>query len=193
MIGKLTGELVEKENDSIVLDVGGVGYLVFCARTLIQNLVIGDKYSVFIEPHIREDHIHLYGFLSKQDRVMFNLIQSVNGIGPKMALNILSALSIEQISTAILNLNKEAFRSISGVGQKIAERIIIELKGKIEDCFSEFHTFQQSFNSEATDAISALVNLGMSKTHAQKVVTDTLKQNPNASIDELIRTSLTKR
>lgn len=191
MIGKLSGKIDSHYDDHLIIDVNGVGYLVFCSAKTLQKAVLGEFCQLFIETHIRPEHMQLYGFLSLSEKSVFNLLQSVNGIGAKMAINMLSKLSPEEIELAISKRDKEAFRAISGVGPKLAERIIIELKDRFTN-LSIYTKIPNTNSNVATDAISALINLGMQRSNAQTIVNEILGQNPDLPIDELIRLALRK-
>lgn len=194
MIGRLHGVIAECFDDHVIIDVSGVGYLVYCSKLNINNFKIGFSYSLFIETHIREDHFHLYGFVTLKEKTIFNLLTSVNGIGPRMALTILSsALLPDEIEKAIINKSKEFFRSISGVGNKLAERIIIELYDKLGNINIKSIQSDISNINIASDAISALINLGINKTEAQNTVDLLLRKDPNLDINNLIKLALKAR
>lgn len=187
MIGRLYGK-VSCITDHVIVDIGGVGYLIYCSTMVLSSLIENEYYQFFIETHVREDHIHLYGFLSQHEKYVFTMLLLVNGIGPRMALAILSHLTPDQIATAISSKDKNAFRVVSGVGAKIAERIIIELRDKL----SHITIFTANINLSrdndiATDAMLALVNLGVNKAEAQNIISKILATQPDISIDELIR------
>lgn len=190
MIGKLNGKIDAHYSDHLIIDVNGVGYLVFCSTKTLGKTQIGEHCQLFIETHVREEHIHLYGFLSLSEKFVFNLMQSVSGIGPRMAMNILSQLSPDDIELAISRRDKEIFRAISGVGPKLAERIIIELKDKFIKLSSNVDNNQFSKYEIAQDAVSALINLGMTKANAQHTVSEILSKNSELTIDELIKLAL---
>lgn len=195
MIGKLKGIIDSIYEDHLILDVSGVGYMVFCCDKLLSELSKLDSISLFIETHVREDHIYLFGFKSIEEKNSFNILQSVSGIGVRMAISILSILSPYDLQQAIDNKNKEAFRSISGIGPKLAERIIVELKGK---SFSVSSSIPNSLPKTAdhhiaSDAISALVNLGIHRNEVINIVNNIMQENPDVSLDNLIRIALQKR
>src|SRR5215469_16365321 len=132
MIAKLTGILDRNGGDGVVIDVGGVGYLVFCsARTQRQLPGEGEAARLLIETHVREDHIHLYGFADEGERGAFRLLTTVQGVGAKLALAILSVLVPEALTTAIMAQDKAALARAEGVGPKLAQRIVNELKDKV--------------------------------------------------------------
>ncbi|WP_417904893.1 Holliday junction branch migration protein RuvA [Candidatus Tisiphia endosymbiont of Micropterix aruncella] len=196
MIGKLKGKIDACFNDYVIIDVSGVGYLVYCSSKTLNKLVVNEFCQLFIETHVREDHINLYGFLSLEEKAFFNLLQSVNGIGTRMALAILSNLSPEQIQSAIVRRDKESFKAISGVGLKLAERIIIELKDKALTNFTNNLTMDNNDTDLAkisSDATLVLTSLGIGKTEAQNLVQGIIAENSNLSINELIKLALKVR
>lgn len=206
MIGKLRGIVDEVDEDSVILDAGGVGYLVFCsARTLAALPPPGEAAQLVIETHVREDHIHFYGFPDTIERDWFRLLSSVQRVGNKMALAILGTYTPEQLAHAILARDTTAFSRISGVGAKLAERIVTELKDKVAHMPTVGFGIQDSGyrkkkkpesripnpDTSMEDTISALVNLGYSRSEAY---TAALKASQNAgskaSLDQLIKLSL---
>ena len=197
MISKLTGKIDAIYEDSIILDVGGVGYGVLVSSSTLPYLRENSNsiVSLFIETHVREDHIHLYGFLNIEEKTAFNILQTVSGIGAKVAVNILSFLSPAQIQNAVDSKDKSIFCAVSGIGPKLGERMILELKGKK---FSA--NFDSSSSSNITndnnmveDAAGALCNLGINKLEAVNLVKNILQNNPNATIDQVIRIALQNR
>lgn len=196
MIGKLKGKIDACFNDYVIIDVSGVGYLVYCSSKTLNKLVVNEFCQLFIETHVREDHINLYGFLSLEEKAFFNLLQLVNGIGTRMALAILSNLSPEQIQSAIARRDKEPFKAISGVGLKLAERIIIELKDKALANFTNKLTMDNNDTDLAkvsSDAALVLTSLGIGKIEAQNLVQGIIAENSNLSINELIKLALKAR
>ena len=131
MIAKLTGILDRRDDGAVVIDVGGVGYLVFVsARTADRLGPVGGAVNLQIETHVREDHIHLFGFADQEEQACFRLLQTVQGVGAKAALSILSALSADSVLTAIAAQDKSLLTRADGVGPKLAQRIVNELKDK---------------------------------------------------------------
>lgn len=198
MIGKLRGIVEELGEDSLILDVGGVGYHVFASSRLLTALSIGEVATLTIEMNVREDHIHLYGFPDKIERDWFRLLATVQGVGNKIALAILAAYSPPQLVQAVVAKDIAAFKAISGIGPKLAERIVVELKDKVLKMpTSEFivsspaTSNQQPATSVSNDAISALVNLGYSRSDAYSAVTKaTQNSGESTTIDVLIRLGL---
>ena len=200
MIGKLRGNIDSTDGDSLIIDVGGVGYQVFCSSRTINALAPGSAAILIIETHVREEHIHLYGFISAIERDWFRLLTTVQGVGNKTALAILSAYTPEQMSRAIMAKDISAFKAISGIGPKLAERIVVELKDKVlkigvgsqELGVKETKpSTKHQAPSTHEDAISALVNLGYSRTEAYSAVLRAAeKLGADAHLDALIRTGL---
>lgn len=196
MIGKLQGLIDYIGENSLIIMVSGVGYDVFVPNSLIIKYKEGDVVSLWIETHVREDHIHLFGFETKLDKEWFDLLQLVPGIGAKVALSILSALSSDEIVLAVQSNDSAKFSSISGIGKKMAERILIELKNKIKNLgdnnlfISESSSKNFSLSQIANDAILALENLGYKKANAKEVVEKIIKLDSNISFENLIKTAL---
>lgn len=201
MIGKLTGKVDSVAEDHCILDVGGVGYLVFAsAKTLGAMPQPGGMMSLLTETHVREDHIHLYGFATEAERQWFKTLTTVQGVGVKMGLAILSSMTPEQILTAIAAQDKKAFTAVSGVGPKLAERIVTELKSQAARMTGAGFTMPAPHagdkkqkapgGSPVEDALSALVHLGYSRSDAFSVVMRIQSAEPAASLDTLIRASL---
>ena len=131
MISKLKGIIDTITENQIIIDVGGVGYGVFAPSKTISQLTLNSPATLWIETIVREDSITLYGFSSQSEHDFFNLLTTVQGIGPKAGIAILSALTPQQISTAILSGDAKSFTTANGIGKKTAERIITELKDKV--------------------------------------------------------------
>ena len=196
MIGKLTGRLDAVSDNGAIIDVGGVGYSVFTSsRTMSQLGSIGEVVTVLVETHVREDHIHLYAFYSDDEKRWFQTLQTVQGVGSKAALAILSALTSEDIMNSLLSEDKTMFVRADGVGQKLAARIVSELKDKVAGFFvgnvNNIETATSQDNSLIADAISAMVNLGFSRFEAQKAVSKASNYKANIeTLDKLIAATL---
>ncbi len=199
MIAKLRGRLDSTGEDWAVVDVGGVGYLLFCAaRTLSALPALGEMVELAVETHVREDHIHLYGFTGTADREVFRTLMTVQGVGAKVALGILSALSGEQVAQAIAAGDQAAFRRASGVGPKLAQRLVLELKDKLGGfALSSAVAVLPSRKTGAAggnvveDAVSALVNLGYGRMEAFGAVNRTAQAAGGAApLNALIKGSL---
>ncbi len=190
MIAMLAGVVDQTGTESIVLDVNGVGYLVFASsRTLGKAPSRGTPLRLLIETHVREDHIHLYGFADEAEREWFRLLTTVQGVGARIALALLSALAPEQIATAIAAQDRAALTEAEGVGPKLAQRITNELKDKI-GALSLGPVAAQP-KGAASEAVSALVNLGYPRGDAYGAVSAAARAlGTNASLDALIRSGL---
>ncbi len=207
MIAALTGRVDKIGADGAVLDVGGVGYLIFAsARTLGALPPIGETVRVTIETHVREDHIHLYGFADDGERDWFKLLTTVQGVGARVALAILSALAPDALVTAIAAQDKTALTRADGVGPKLATRIATELKDKVGDLMlgpgaalgaalgagpATGESAAESAAAASSDAISALVNLGYGRSEAYAAVNQAIAElGADATTEALIKTSL---
>ena len=197
MIAKLAGTLDSLGDDWAVIDVGGVGYLVFCStRTLAQLPRTGKEVSFVIETHIREDHIHLYGFLDQAEREWFKLLTTVQGVGAKVGLAIQSVLGPKELTDAILAQDKGMITRAPGVGPKLATRLLTELRDKVGGMASggpALVAAAAEYNDRAAmeDAVSALVNLGYRRGDAFGAVTGAMRSiGGDAGVENLIRAGL---
>ncbi len=196
MIAKLRGRVDSIGDGEAVIDVNGVGYLVFAPARALAALTVGEGAEVFIETHVREDHIHLYGFATPADRETFRTLMTVQGVGAKVALAILSVLSGEDAARAIAAQDSAAFRRVPGVGPKLAQRIVLELKDKLVALTAAPLTAPAKSGAQVAgrvvdDAVSALVNLGYGRTEAFTVVARCVAQlGANAAVGTVIRESL---
>jgi Holliday junction DNA helicase RuvA len=198
MIAKLTGILDSVGDDWAILDVGGVGYLVFCSsRTLAHLPGTGEAVSFVIETHIREDHIHLYGFLDHAERDWFKLLTTVQGVGAKVGLGIQSVLGPKELTDAILAQDKGMITRAPGVGPKLATRLLTELKDKVGGMASVAPAMAGAVAANDTDraamedAVSALVNLGYRRGDAFGAVTGAMRSiGDDAGVEDLIRAGL---
>ena len=200
MIGKLKGVIDSYGEDFIVLDVQGVGYLVHCsARTLQALPAAGEAATLSIETHVREDQIRLFGFLSDAEREWFRLLQTVQGVGAKVALSVLSTFKPGDLASAIAMGDKAAIRRAPGVGPKVAERLVIELKDKAP-AYSDLDPAVIRLSGELSDkrapqpvrdAVSALVNLGYGQPQAAAAISAASRSaGEGAETAQLIRLGL---
>jgi Holliday junction DNA helicase RuvA len=206
MIGKLTGRLDSTGEDWAIVDVGGVGYLVFGSRRTLGRLPgRGEAVSLLIDTHVREDHIHLFAFVDQAERDWFRLLLTVQGVGTRHALAILSVLGPEELARSIAAQDKQALSRANGVGPKLASRIASELKEKagaiVLGSGAELAGARpKSDNGEAVpvgvagaaeDAVSALVNLGYRPAEAFGAVAGAQRDlGPEAKVEALIRAGL---
>jgi Holliday junction DNA helicase RuvA len=198
MIAYLSGKLLEKEANLIIVDVGGVGYEVIIPLSTFYDLgEPGEDVSLRIYTHVREDVFQLFGFKTVRERELFLLLISVSGIGPKSAITALSGMSADEIISAIRQNNLARLNSIPGVGKKTAERLVIELRDKIgklsavsvEERRAEGIP-QTSGDDVYDDAISALVNLGYQRNAAEKALKQAMQEGTEMSVQKLLRRSL---
>jgi Holliday junction DNA helicase RuvA len=200
MIGKLKGIVDSYGEDHIVLDVGGVGYLVHCsARTLQALPPQGEAVTLAIETLVREDQISLYGFLTAAEREWFRLLQTVQGVGAKVALSVLGALKPADLASAIATGDKAAIKRAPGVGQKVAERIVTELKDKapayaaLDPAVVRLSgaVEEKRAPQPVLDAVSALVNLGYGQPQAAAAIAAAVRAaGEGAETAQLIRLGL---
>ncbi len=192
MIGRLEGVLAGKAPDAVLLDVRGVGYDVRVPlSTFVELPDPGKTVRLEIHTHVREDTLQLYGFLRPEERLGFRLLIAIAGVGPRVALAILSGLPVERLLLAIRRKDLASLTGVPGVGPKTAERILIELRDKV----AQFELIEER-SEGAADAqestVSALVNLGYPRSHADKAVRRALERVPEGEVqlEELIREAL---
>jgi Holliday junction DNA helicase RuvA len=200
MIGKLKGIIESYGEDNIVLDVNGVGYLVHCsARTLQELPGTGQPATLAIETHVREDHIRLYGFVTDMEREWFRLLQTVQGVGAKVALSVLSTLKPSELASAIAMRDRAMVARTPGVGPKVAERIVTELKDKapayadVDPAVVRLSGAVEDRRAPApvADAVSALINLGYGQPQAAAAIAAaTRSAGEDADARQLIRLGL---
>jgi Holliday junction DNA helicase RuvA len=198
MIAKLAGILDQIAADSAIVDVSGVGYLAFCStRTLGRLPPVGSPVRLLIETHVREDHIHLYGFIDAAERDWFRLLTTVQGVGARLALAVLSVLGPAELGLAILSQDKASLARAEGVGPRLAARIVNELRDKTGGLAisAQAGPITPSVgpigDGPAADAVSALVNLGYRRAEAfGAVATAARRLGPTAAAEELIRAGL---
>ncbi|MCH7936066.1 MAG: Holliday junction branch migration protein RuvA [Proteobacteria bacterium] len=202
MIAKLKGLIDSLGEDWAVIDVGGVGYLVFCSGRTLGRLGVGEGAEVMVETHVREDHIHLYGFIDAVERDWFRLLTTVQGVGAKVTLGLLTVLSPDELVQAIAAADKAAITQASGVGPKLATRILSELKDKVGTVALAVAPGGQPAAAGAgpggpgglvSDAASALVNLGYQPFQALSAVSRAAgRLGEGADVEALIRGGLSE-
>src|SRR5271170_980219 len=174
MIGSLRGKLTDKRPNHILLDVGGVGYQVQIPRSTFAGLgLLHEETTLLIHTHVREDQFSLYGFVTAREKHFFELLLSASGVGPSLALKILSGMNLEELVPAIRGNDLGRLTKIPGVGRKTAERMVVELKDKLEAVV--LHAEKPVASSPAgaeADVISALVNLGYDSRAAESAVAE---------------------
>jgi Holliday junction DNA helicase RuvA len=200
MIGKLSGVIDEIGTDFAVIDVGGVGYVVHCAaRVLSQLPQPGNRAALFVETQMREDAIKLFGFTTSEEREWFRLMQTVQGVGAKVALSILSTLSIADLARAVAFEDKAQVGRAQGVGPKLAARIVAELKDKAAAITAPLHVARGEGAvvgfarpaGPAAEAVSALVNLGYAQAQASQAIAAVVaREGKDLPLPALIREGL---
>ena len=197
MIASLAGVVAQAGGDSVVIDVNGVGYLVFASARTLGRLPARDQPArLLIETHVREDHIHLYGFADESERGWFRLLTTVQGVGARTALALLGALTPEALATAVMAQDKAALTRADGVGPKLAQRIVNELKDKMGGMALGPAAAPSPGKAPAeagvtADAVSALVNLGYPRSDAFSAVAGAARSlGGDAKFDALFRASL---
>ena len=188
MIGYLKGKIISSKPTKILLDVNGVGYEINISINTFENLTDKEEVSLFIHTVVREDSITLFGFYVETEKEMFNLLISVNGIGPKIALSILSGIRTDDLKNAIHSGDITRILAVPGVGRKTAERLVLELRTKVDSISDEGkHDISYSIKNEA---VAALTTLGYNSKVAEKAVRDVLQMFPALTIEEVIKQSL---
>jgi Holliday junction DNA helicase RuvA len=187
MIATLEGTLEYCGVDSAIIKVGGVGIRVYLpSSTLSQLGALGDEVSLYTHLYVKEDNISLYGFTSNEEVALFKNLISVSGIGPKVALALLSSLSAEQLATAIIGGNVDLIDQVPGIGPKMANRLIVELRSKLEQ---EWKEVALPLATEDSDAIAALTSLGYSLKEATQVVSS-IPNSSGLTLEEKVKTAL---
>ena len=200
MIGRIKGQLIEKKSDNVVIDVHGIGYVVYVTEKTARSLTLDNQsgdISLYSELIVKEDLLQLVGFLTQTEKDWFNLLRSVQGIGAKVALTILNTLDTDELLRAIRVKNELAFSSVSGIGSRMAQRLVVELSGRkdliaLED--EETREIKDESNEQTIgiikrkeiqqDALSALQNLGFKPAEAKSAIDKilTLKDLNDASL-----------
>lgn len=189
MIAQLSGTLAHKMPGEVVVDVGGVGYQIYIPLNVFYSMPeIGARVSLYIHTHLREDALQLFGFREPRDKQIFMLLNGVAGIGPKLAVNILSGISADELAQAIRDGDQLRLVSIPGVGRKLAERMLVELRDKLTALRTQPTEGATSDKGSQMmqDAVSALVNLGYRQTEVEKNVRDAFRSGKQ-SLEDVIK------
>ena len=188
MIYSLKGIVQQLNPTSVVIDVQGVGYLVVVSLQTSEKLVLGKETFLNIQQILREDANLLFGFNTILEKEMFNLLISVNGVGPVSALIMLSSLTLHEIAAGILSNNSALLQKVKGIGVKTAERIVVDLRDKVQR-FSVSEENISTFvnNKVKEESLSALEVLGISKKMSEKIADRILKQNPDLRVEDLVK------
>lgn len=192
MIAYLKGRLLLKEANLAVLDVNGVGYEVHIPLSTYYGLSeLGQEATFYIHTHVREDIIQLFGFRTQLEKELFLRLISVSGVGPKVALTVLSGLSTEELIQAIIAGNLVKLTAIPGIGRKTAERLIMELRDRVKN-LSTGVVAEAGSSAVKADLVSALVNLGWQQAMAEKAVIAAIKEEQRQDFEWLLKQSMKK-
>lgn len=193
MIAHLTGKIISKKPTQITLDVNGVGYLInISINTFDEIEELGKQISLHTYLSVKEDSLTLFGFYTIAEKELFEILISVNGVGPKLAINILSGITADEFKDAVLNKNVSRLVAIPGVGKKTAERMIIELGDKISKLSDSGTSISLKSYSVKDDAVAALIGLGYNHKTADNVTRNLIDENAEISLEDLIKESLKK-
>ncbi|MDZ7373350.1 MAG: Holliday junction branch migration protein RuvA [candidate division KSB1 bacterium] len=192
MIARLRGRVVEKGFQSVLLDVQGIGFEVAVPLSTAERLIVGSEAELLTYLHVREDTLQLYGFLTRPERELFEHLLSVSGVGPKLALNLLSARGVEVLRKAIAGADLATLTAISGVGRKTAERIVVELREKLGGAARRVGDVYTTLPGAAEEAVLALVSLGFARKEAERALQRVLGEHDgkDLDVDQLIREAL---
>mgnify|MGYP000592394816 CR=1 FL=1 len=190
MITQIRGKLVEKNPTHVVVDCNGVGYLLHVSLNTFASLPDSEAVILYTHLSIREDAHTLFGFISKTEREVFKLLISVSGVGPSIARTMCSSMTSEEIQHAIASNNIAVIQSVKGIGLKTAQRVIVDLKDKILKTFDMDEISESPSNTNKDEALSALEVLGFNRKQSEKVIAAVLKDNPDATLEKLIKLAL---
>jgi Holliday junction DNA helicase RuvA len=190
MITHLQGKLVEKNPTDVVIDCNGVGYLLHISLHTYSQIPDKENLKLYTYLQVREDAHTLYGFSSMTEREIFKLLISVSGVGASIARTMLSSLTPQQVKEGIASADVGLIQSIKGIGAKTAQRVILDLKDKVLKVYGIDEVSLIQNNTSKSEALSALEVLGFNKKHSEKVVDKVLAQEPDASVEKIIKDAL---
>ncbi len=195
MIAHLSGKLLVKQPNQVIVDVNGVGYAVNIPLSTFYELgELGSSVQLRVHTHVREDTIALFGFMTSKEKLVFEQLTSISGIGPKLGITILSGMPVDELVTAIRQSNLARLTSIPGVGKKTAERLVVELRDKLSQLQAaptDAQSVVASTSQQQEDVISALVNLGYAKNVAERAVQKAGSQlGSGQGFEDLLKNSL---
>lgn len=192
MIGFLRGRLISKTPQFILMDVGGVGYRVFVSLNTFYRLENENaEQSLFIHTVVRDDAIHLFGFANRREQEVFERLISVSGIGPKVAISILSRINVDDLVTAVTGGDHLKLTAVPGVGRKTAERLILELKDRFLEVIGMPSDLPAAAQEEIQEILDALVNLGYNKIQAQKALQTARRDlGTDASLEQILKAAI---
>lgn len=187
MIASVSGQVIHKDLESVVVEAAGVGYLLsVSAQTLDNSPAVGSRAVLHTELIVREDAMQLYGFATVDERALFRLLTTVNGVGPKVALAVLSAMTVVEAESALIGGDHDKFQKVPGIGKRTAERIVLELKDKVVPTGSPIVSRGSEQDESFAVALEALLELGYSLTRAE----DMLSGVDGESVEELVASAL---
>jgi Holliday junction DNA helicase RuvA len=187
MIGYLSGKIISSKPTKLLLDVNGVGYLVNISINTFEKVTGKESVSLYVYTSVKEDSISLFGFFSEAEKEMFELLISITGIGPRLALSILSGIRVDELKYAIQSANISRIVAVPGIGRKTAERLVLELKSRVDQVKGEEKEISFSIKNEA---VAALTTLGYNSKIAEATVRNILVSEPDISLEELIKKAL---
>jgi holliday junction DNA helicase RuvA len=190
MIAHIQGRLVEKNPTDVVIDCHGVGYYLNISLHTFSQLPNEENVKLYTQLLIREDSHTLYGFSTMEEKEVFNLLISVSGVGASIARTMLSSLTPEQIRDAIVSEDVVTIQGVKGIGTKTAQRVVLDLKDKILKVYATSSISAKPSNTNRNEALSALETLGFVRKQAEKACDVYLKENPQASVEEIIKQAL---
>jgi Holliday junction DNA helicase RuvA len=193
MIALLTGQIAYKSLDHVIIDVGGVGYRLLVPLSTFYALPDSGSTQLHVHTHVREDAIQLFGFSSSKEKEFFSILISISGVGPKLAINILSHIPVGELALALANSDIARLTSLPGIGKKTAERLTLELKDKVTPFINagsdESSRFQVPGADLLDDLLSALINLGYKENSARKALTS-MEIGPDADLETSLKAAL---
>lgn len=178
MIASIQGKVIQKGNDFLVINVSGLGFQVFSTHEIVDKAQIGENYSLYTQLIVREDSLTLFGFADELEKQYFNLLLGVSGVGPRLAIAILSTLPIEAINRSVSSEQSEIFSRVPGVGKKTAQKIIIHLQGKIQT-ISGMPSISSNLKETDIEVLDALTALGYSIVEAQAAIQNIPRDTPD--------------
>lgn len=194
MIAQIRGVLLQKHPGSVIVEAGGIGYQLYISLSTFYELrEVGETVLLHAHTHVREDAFQLFGFSTPLERELFRILIGVSGIGPKLAMNILSGISPPELLRSLEGRDVDRLLSVPGIGHKTAERMLLDLQEKAKKIKSHWALPEREkppVDDMAEDVISALVNLGYKKNQAEKAVQSTIQKNPEASLEQALKESL---
>lgn len=195
MIALLKGELAYKSIDHVIVDVNGVGYRLFVPLSTFYALPDHGLVQLFVHTHVREDALFLYGFLTLDEKELFAVLIGISGVGPKLAVNILSHIPVADLKIAIVHGDIKRLSALPGIGKKTAERLVLELRDKLSvapESLSRTGHSTQAMDSRSDplgDVVSALVNLGYKENQARKIL-ESMEIAPDAAMEDILKGAL---